>query len=144
VADASLLGGDLPRATHCAEEALRRFRELGLGGEVRALHTLARVAMADNDLARAAALAEEAIVPYRVQGHTRDIAPVLLTLAQVRADQGDVDGAISLVDEARALFQHAHDRRGEVHALEVRAGLRVPAVIDLRETTDAPAAADYD
>ena len=94
LADAALAGGRLDEAAEWCDRAHDSFAKRGFEGDVvLVLESSARVALARGDVRAAAALAEEALAPYRTHGVRREANAVLCLLAVLRATPAIVEGS---------------------------------------------------
>ena len=87
------------------EQALAMARELGdeLGVGI-LLHRLATTAVYGGDMERVQVLAEESLAAFRsVGGFAKGEAQALTSLAEVRQANGDLEGALELLEEGRRL-----------------------------------------
>jgi len=87
------------------EQALAMARELGdeLGVGI-LLHRLATTAVHWGDMERVQVLAEESLAAFRnVGGFAKGEAQALTSLAEVRQANGDLEGALELLEESRRL-----------------------------------------
>ena len=122
LAEAALAGDRLDEAEGWCGRAHEAFARRGFEGDVvLVLETSARVAMAKGDERSAAAMAEEALEPYRTHGVRRGANEVLCLLAGLRAAEGRANESVALAEEALALSQEAGDHRGVAAALITRA-----------------------
>ena len=92
------------------EQALQITRRLGEERSIAILlHRLADAAiLLRGDLARARVLAEESLAGHRRTGFRRGEAHVLTTLAAIARVEGDLEGALELLQEARPIAEETH------------------------------------
>ena len=106
------LSGRTEESTPLLEEALVCSREAGdAWGTARALHELGEAALYAQDYAWAGELLEEARAEYASVGDERIMAEVLLLLAIVVRERGNVMGAVDLVRQAIGISRRLQDRR---------------------------------
>jgi predicted ATPase/Tfp pilus assembly protein PilF len=119
MAKAAFLAGEEDRARTLAEEALRTAREAGIRQAVEEeLRLIARVALAQGDLAAAEARAAELVAHVRGRGTAAE-ADALPVLARVAQAAGDAPRAAALYREALQLAQRLPDP-GEEHPVLYR------------------------
>jgi predicted ATPase len=101
-AGAAAVVNDIPESARLAEEAARRFAEVGdRWGQGYSLYALgvARRAMGEYEAAESSL--EEALIHARPMRLRREMAPVLSELASIATMRGDYDRAESLLAQAR-------------------------------------------
>jgi tetratricopeptide (TPR) repeat protein len=93
------------------EQALAIDRRLGneLGAAI-LLHRLGHTAVLQGDLARGRALAEESLASHRRTGFRKGEAHVLTTQADIARAEGDFEGALELLHEARRIAEETRFR----------------------------------
>jgi tetratricopeptide (TPR) repeat protein len=122
LADVALAEGRLDDATAWCNRAHDALTKRGFEGDVVfVLETSARVALARGDVRTAAALAEEALVPFRTHDVRRGANAVLCLLARLRAREERGQESVALAEEALLLSQEAGDHHGIAAALVTRA-----------------------
>ncbi len=95
------------------QESLDLYRELGdEEGIARAIAELGGVAIAEQDLDRAAALYDEAVPLFRSQGQLSRVAASLGNLGTIAHMRGDLDTAVQYYTEAIAASRVAGDEDG--------------------------------
>jgi tetratricopeptide (TPR) repeat protein len=111
------------------EESLAISRELGdREGEAEGAYNLAFAYLLEQDLAGAKELLLQAGDIYKALDNPVRVAHVNTVVAQIRADEGDLDRAEPLIEEARSTFEAAGDlwgivfTSGQLAALALRRG----------------------
>ena len=120
------------------EQALAINRRLGneLGAAI-LLHRLANTAIElRGDLARGRALAEESLASHRRTGFRKGEAHVLTTQADIAQAEGDLDGALELLHDARRIAEETRFRwwLSGVHAKIGAASLELGRFDDAEQT----------
>ena len=99
------LRGDLPAAIEEFERAERHYRDGNVESYLPRLHADHAQALADAGLiGDADGLIQSAVQMYGDQGQRTELAGALLTLAEIRLAQRDVDGAVEAANDARERF----------------------------------------
>lgn len=105
LAQACAAEGDIVTARRCAAHVLRRVREGERLGEAAACRALARLAMADNNVAASRRWLRRAENSATLRGSPRETALNQIVLAELLACQGDATGARRTMTEAAGMLR---------------------------------------